>query len=335
MRHPPFALCAACAVTRSFARSALVLVGFALLLAGAGLGCGNDFESRTRLSKLRLLALQAAPVNPAEGESTTVTPLVYSPSDEALSFSWSWCPLLGEANDGYTCPISYADAEAFATAAGATTPLPAFDLGVASTASFTNVLPATVLAGFCAAGFYGQKVDCKHGFPVRVSVRVVQGDAATGATQAGTMVLRLPTVAGAASNANPVLGAMSVDLGAGVAPLDVTGSVQVPRAMDSKLHVAVDDAEAETYVGPDADGKVTTQRETLLFSWFAELGDLHDERTLFIAGANALGDAASDKWKPPATREETRGRSRLFVVVRDDRGGVNWTSAAASLEATP
>jgi len=335
MRHPPFVLCAACAVTRSFARSVLALVGFALLLAGAGLGCGNDFESRAHLSKLRLLALQTDPVNPAEGESTTITPLVYAPSTEALSFSWSWCPLLGKSDEGYTCAISYAEAEALASAAGVTSPLPSFDLGSAATASFKNVFPATVLAGLCEAGVQGQKVDCKQGFPVRVTVRVVQGDALTGATQTGTTVLRLPTVPGAVSNANPVLDGMSVELAAGVVPLDATGSVQVPRARDSKLHVTVDEAEAETYVGPDADGKVTTQKETLLFSWFAELGDLHDERTLFIDGANTLADEASDKWKPPATREEARGLSRLIVVVRDDRGGVNWTTAAASLEATP
>src|SRR5579871_6965029 len=98
----------------------LLVVG---LLAAAGLGgCGASFDSPTLLTKLRLLALQAEPVNPAEGDTTTLTPLVYSPSaaTDALQFSWSWCPVLGQANDGYVCPISFGDASAMLAAAGAT-----------------------------------------------------------------------------------------------------------------------------------------------------------------------------------------------------------------------
>ncbi len=95
------------------------LLALGLLAAGLA-GCGASFDSPTLLSKLRLLALQAAPVNPAQGETTTITPLVYSPSDAPLEFSWSWCPLLGQANDGYVCPIAYDDASAMLAAAGVT-----------------------------------------------------------------------------------------------------------------------------------------------------------------------------------------------------------------------
>ena len=92
-------------------RAGAVTTLLALGLLAAGLaGCGASFDSPILLSKLRLLALQAMPVNPAQGETTTMTPLIYSPSDTALELSWSWCPLLGQANDGYVCPISYDDA---------------------------------------------------------------------------------------------------------------------------------------------------------------------------------------------------------------------------------
>jgi hypothetical protein len=109
----------------------------------------------------------------------------------------------------------------------------------------------------------------------------------------------------------------------------------VPRLQDGVLHVAIDDSQAETYVGTGFDGGTATLRETLLVSWFAELGDLHGTRTLFIDGVESLADAATDKWTPPAVREDARPTSRLIVVVRDDRGGVGWSSAAASLEPTP
>jgi hypothetical protein len=48
-----------------------------------------------------------------------------------------------------------------------------------------------------------------------------------------------------------------------------------------------------------------------------------------------LADASADEWTPPATRVDARPTSRLIVVVRDDRGGVGWTTATASLEPTP
>lgn len=308
------------------------LLAVGLLCAGLA-GCGASFDPPTLLSKLRLLALQAEPVNPAAGDATTITPLVYSPSSatEALAWSWSWCPLLGQPNDGYLCPISYDDASALLAAAGVTAPVPAFDLGADPTASLTNPFPPEVLAALCADGFDGQPIDCTNGFPVRVSVRVSQG----AATQLGTTVVRLPVTGGAVSNANPVPGALSVDLASGTAALDDAGSVQVPRLQDDVLHVALDDGQAETYQGPGPEGATAPLRETLLVSWFAELGDFHDARTLFIDGVESLADATADKWKPPAVREDPRPTARLIVVVRDDRGGVGWSSATASLEPTP
>jgi hypothetical protein len=303
---------------------------FGLLLAGFT-GCGADFDSPAQLSKLRLLALQAAPVNPAAGETTTITPLVYSRTGGALEFAWSWCPVLGQPNDGYLCPITHDDAESMLAATGATASLPAFDLGTGPVASFTNPWTPEVLAALCAAGLNGQVLDCRGGFPIRVSVRVADG----AETQRGTTVVRLPVTTDAVPNVNPVPGALSVDLPSGTRDLDDAGTVQVPRMQDSLLHVAVDDAQAEVYAGNDTGGGPATFRETLLFTWFAELGGLDNHRTLFIDGVDPLDGAAADKWKPPATRDDDRPMSRLFVVVRDDRGGVGWSSATASLEATP
>ena len=135
-------------------------------------------------------------------------------------------------------------------AAGVTAPLPAFDLGAGPVASFTNPFSPEVLATLCGAGLDGQAVDCKGGFPIRVSVRVAQGTE----TQRGTTVIRLPVTAGAVSNANPVPGALTVDLPSGTQPLDDAGSVQVPRLKDSLLRVAIDDGQAQAYTDTDASG---------------------------------------------------------------------------------
>lgn len=312
------------------AASAVTLLALGLLAAGLA-GCGASFDSPTLLTKLRLLALQAEPVNPAAGETTTITPLVYSPTDAPLELGWSWCPLVGQPNDGYVCPIAHEDAAAMLAGAGVAAPLPDYDLGAGPTVSFTNPFAPDLLAALCAAGFDGQTLDCKNGFPIRVSVRLTQG----AETVLGTTVVRLPIEAGAVSNSNPVPGALSVDLASGTEVLDQAGSVQVPRLRDNLLHVAIDDGQSETYLGPGPDGAPGPLRETLLFSWFGELGDFDNARTLFIDGASSLADQTADKWNPPATRVDARSTSRLIVVVRDNRGGVGWTGATASLEATP
>ena len=143
------------------ASAATTLLALGLLAAGLA-GCGASFDSPVLLSKLRLLALQAAPVNPAQGETTTMTPLIYSPSDTPLELAWSWCPLLGQPNDGYVCPISYDDASTMLASAGVTAPLPAFDLGTGPTVSFTNPFPPDVLAALCGAGFDGQRAGLQR-----------------------------------------------------------------------------------------------------------------------------------------------------------------------------
>lgn len=303
----------------------------ATLAAVAFAGCGADFDPAARLSKLRALAVQAEPVNPAEGQSTTLTPLVYAPAADALSFAWSWCPLLGRSEDGYTCPVSYAEASALVAGAGVTTPLPSFDLGNNPTATWSNPFPASLLASLCADGFAESQIDCKHGFPVRVFVQITQGSA----TQVATAVLRLPVGDNDTSNANPVIGALSAELPGGEMVLDDKGSVVLPRIKDNVLRVAVDESAAETYAEPGATGAPGDHRETLLFSWFSELGDIDAARKLFIDGADTLADSSRNKFRPPATRVDARGTSKIFVVVRDDRGGVAWTSATASLEVTP
>ena len=60
------------------AGSLAALVAIGLLAAGLG-GCGASFDSPSLLSKLRLLALQAEPVNPAEGGTTTHHPAHLQP----------------------------------------------------------------------------------------------------------------------------------------------------------------------------------------------------------------------------------------------------------------
>jgi hypothetical protein len=62
----------------------------------------SGFNTPTLLNKVRILAIQADPPQPALGASTTLSALVYQPPPSAdagtagasvTGYSWSWCPL--------------------------------------------------------------------------------------------------------------------------------------------------------------------------------------------------------------------------------------------------
>jgi hypothetical protein len=59
------------------------------------------------------------------------------------------------------------------------------------------------------------------------------------------------------------------------------------------------------------------RQEELLLSWYASDGQIATHRT---APSGAV--TAGNRWVAP----ERRGEARLWVVIRDGRGGVGWGS---------
>src|ERR1044071_6099377 len=113
-------------------RTTVLLLGAALAAAGGG-ACTQDFPPFNRLDSLRVLAIQAEPAAPLTGETTTLTPLIFTPGDPAeVKYRWSWCPAPGPAEQAYKCLIDNAD-QLSAALGGA--PLPSFDLGDGPTAT--------------------------------------------------------------------------------------------------------------------------------------------------------------------------------------------------------
>ena len=103
---------------------------FAALLATISIGCAEEFSPFSRLTSLRVLAVQSESAAPATGETTTLTPLLYTtPGESVDSFEWSWCPFPGAANDGYPCLITEDDLAELGEEVGE---VPSFDLGTGS-----------------------------------------------------------------------------------------------------------------------------------------------------------------------------------------------------------
>jgi len=94
---------------------------------------------------------------------------------------------------------------------------------------------------------------------------------------------------------------------------------------------AFDPAQAEPYEVVAFDGELLSLQERLRFSWFADRGSFA-RQTTEQPGAVALErrDPLSTDWREPRTGE---GLVRLWVVVRDGRGGTGWESR--TLEVVP
>jgi len=309
------------------------LLAFAALLA---LGCGPDFEPVQRLTKLRVLALRNEPVNPHAGETTTYDALVFLPpgKSDAPTYAWSWCPLVGEANAGYTCPLTDAAVQEASAALGVSG-VPPLALGVSPTQTFTNPFPAAVLQNLCATGIDGTPVDCAGGFPVRVSLTVTQ----EGEQRAATTILRLPLADDAPSNANPTFDPGETPLVAALAGGDVPIAnppvASLPRTVETKVRANLSDAAVESYAGVDDEGAPTSARETLLLDWYIDAGDVSVFQTGYIPGQTQLSELVENRWKPSSKASYAADQAELIVVLRDNRGGVAWASGAVILEPTP
>ncbi len=78
---------------------------------------------------------------------------------------------------------------------------------------------------------------------------------------------------------------------------------------------------AERYVALDAvSGALVVRREALSVAWYATGGSFEVDRT--GRDANDLATTSDNGWTPPSQP----GSVTLWVVLRDDRGGVSWTA---------
>ncbi len=85
---------------------------------------------------------------------------------------------------------------------------------------------------------------------------------------------------------------------------------------------------AESYLWPDPETRtVHGRREAITISWFSDRGVFADEQTGRTED-DADGVDASNVWTAPTER----GPVRLWIVLRDDRGGVGWGEYLVQVE---
>ena len=132
-------------------------------------------------------------------------------------------------------------------------------------------------------------------------------------------------------NQNPVIDALEAEQGGDVVALDSGGEPLVVQA-GRKLSLRVWAPACDREVSPDAacggaepylyfdlgTRELVTRRENLRASWFASAGGFSESRSALIRDRD--GSSSDNVWTAPR-REQT---VTLWIVLRDDRGGVAW-----------
>jgi hypothetical protein len=294
-------------------------LGSALVLAAVAIGCGPDFDPGSLIEKTRVLGarveVDGAPERaaPLPGETATVTWLVTAPT-AIPPLGWAFALCAPNALGKLSCDEA---------------PLELYQ-GMQSPPRVTIAVPgADVLGSAQSLILYGRicvssapTFDPGTGYPGCTD----QGD---GTTAAVSIKLQDPDY----PNHNPVADhGFTFDGQAWTAGSDPC-SVGLRVKAGTEEHVIAivsDGADRESYTAIAGYPPVPTAlREALQISEFTTLGKLKTGISFVEAAEAAPQTTVEVKWTTPKPAEVTAERAVTFTfVVRDDRGGTDWTTRA-------
>lgn len=298
------------------------LAGLAALAALLLTGCPGDFEKQSEIVKLRVLAVQAEPaeliVEPGQPlPRTTLTALAVEPSGAPIAMEYALCTVQEAVPPpDVDCPGTQGIPLA---PAGPTSAV--LDLG--DPRAIALALRLAQDAGLAdGGGLPPGGVPVLVGFRATAPAHTLPDGGPPGMGAGDVQILQgLTTVTargpGAPPNQNPAVAALRMgDAGLDIAP---DGTSAAPARTTQRLTPVPAPGSKEP-----ADGGV----EALGYSFFATAGSISSLRSTDTTATGQSADTFVD-WSTPASAQQ----ARLWVVVRDGRGGVGWI--ARSVDVTP
>jgi len=301
-----------------------------VLLALASWSCSEDLAEVTALDKLRILGVRATQPALAEGETATLDALVFDPQGREVSYAWSWCPARVEPTAGFPCPVTQQAFDGLLLGAGLDpSEFPPLALGSEPTATWAYPgSPASVkrLCQLISADLPtgGASRRCDEPLVVTIKLRVHADDDELVAIRSLSL---LPTAEG--QNHNPELLAWSARPAGGGESVALVDGATLDRGATYTLLASTADDSAEHYRPPPrAQAPPPSDvQEGLILSWYSAGGAHAASRTGTAEGEVSLEAATQTVWTAPTGVDE----AVLFVVLRDDRGGMDWLGARVNL----
>ena len=299
-----------------------LLMGLAMFSA-----CSAEFDPPYRITDLRILAVRADEPYAAPGDTVQLTALAVDPAGRTLQWGWGTC-VDPDSSEVVDC-IDNADWTSFTIATDAPThavssPADAIDrLASAARARATVGVITVVCPGDLSLPSPLPRIQATGSLPF------VCRDHATGrvlATDEYAAGVKRIFVRATDRNANPVIASVTWD-GQGWsdtttqhAAACATGGNSLSSCDSTVHHVAANAASGGAESGVDSFG--ASFDEQVIVEYYATEG-------IFGDGVRIAGDPAA-KW---TARQESAGRAvTMWMVLRDDRGGVSWTSRAVQVQ---
>jgi hypothetical protein len=300
-------------VSRPLLASALSVAAVAAMV-----GCSFDFDSPSEVVDLRTLAIQADPPEilvTGAIPPVTLRALVVDPrdADREVTASWQAC--------GTTTEHRCAEAPFALDLGGGTASLPVLEARLEVTRELLeSVQRLDTLMGF-------------GGLPITVELAVDAGDG--GAEVSIKQVIAqafLPE--GTAPNENPsVPELLRADL---VWPDDVVWPEDEVPVVAPGTELAVEpraiEGDAETYSVFRFDLQVQELDEYLSYRFFASAGAWNRAETGGPPDAITAETTLASRWTAPDEAPADGAPVRLWVVVRDGRGGIAWATREVRVE---
>jgi len=299
-----------------------LLVASSLCILGAC--AGPDFPAYNELEGMRVLAVRATPPDLVPGESTELDALIYD-AGTTVTRRWSLCPWPSDPNDGYTCLVDQALWDQAWAAAGLTD-APSLALGKADSAVLDVPDDLKGLRKLCqeltarVGASASLPPDCndRWNWTVRLSARAGEERIET--------VRDVPLLLSddPERNRNPTLMDLTIETDGSRRSAE---GARLENDREVELRVGITADQVERYTPPRALGEptsdLTPRDEALIFTWFVEGGETDRIRTTFREGVETLSQASKNRWQTPKAQKS----AALFVVVRDNRGGVDFVRA--------
>jgi hypothetical protein len=284
------------------------------LLGAAAPGCRPDLgDPESLITGTRILAVRADPPESSPGAPVSYDALVVTPAGtvESPPVRWAFC--------ASPKPLTENDAVSTACLASGVRAIggPADSVDAATPTDACQLFGPDPPPG----NFRPRDPDVTGGFyqPVRLELGGLTAFALERITcnlPNAPVDVAIAFAKGYRVNRSPKLGALTASVdGAAVAP------DHIPAGSRVELATSWEEGDAETYVRFDPDtGTLVEEREALRLSWFVTAGALDDEVTGRDGADHARTTATT--WRAPAAA----GVAHLWMVLRDSRGGVDFTT---------
>lgn len=274
-------------------------------------GCTvTELSESWHIDRLRVLAVAAEPAEPRPGDAVTFTSLVVSPDVAVASTVWFACLTGG---DDFGCAIDEELLEGLDPSAD----LSAEDLEALYAAGFIGAepwLPPVWNVPLDALDALPSEARAE-GLTAIVNVTAIPEGEGLDQEDLELAYKRVPVSESPAPNRNPWITAITVD---GVEIPEGT-VVSLDRGQPYSIGVTLPDEAVETYPFLNKDGVEESRTEEPYLTWYTEAGEF---------------DQTNDLWPyfeaiyypPDRSESESQSEARLWVVVRDRRGGMAWAS---------